>query len=398
MFHRNLLIAFITTLFFPLSSHAGFWTQSEIDKISKLSLNELKSVTDPSNKQLYDANAIKLGKMLFHENRMSSNHTISCASCHIEANEFTDNRTLAQGLRQGFRNTPSLLNAAQHNWFFADGAKDSLWAQALSSIENPAEQNFSRIEVLHFIIRDKTYRKLYEQIFKHQLPSQTAINQLPKKAGPNAKLEDLIAWKKLTRTQKDLANHVFVNIGKAIAAYVSTLKSSPTRFDLFVEELAENGKSDTLNKSEQRGLKLFISEKSSCSNCHGGPLFSNKEFHNIGTGIPGRDNGRSEVIESVIRDKFNCLGEFSDAKPEQCMELQYINKNRHSHSGAYKTPSLRGLIQTAPYMHDGRYKSLNEVIKHYIRASQSKPAITDLPPIDLSENQQTDIVNFLLTL
>ena len=134
--------------------------------------------------------------------------------------------------------------------------------------------------------------------------------------------------------------------------------------------MALKGASEILNDSEQRGLKLFIGAESGCANCHSGPLFGNKEFHNIGTGIPAKDNGRSEVIESVIRDEFNCLGKYSDAKPDQCMELKYINRNKHSLSGAFKTSSLRGIKDTAPYMHDGRYTSLHEVMEHYDRVSK----------------------------
>ena len=189
-----------------------------------------------------------------------------------------------------------------------------------------------------------------------------------------------------------------MNIGKSIAAYVTTLKSEVTHFDSFVEELKNTGSSEILSNSEQSGLKLFIGSRSGCANCHSGPLFSNKEFHNIGTGIRAKDNGRSEVIASVILDEFNCLGEYSDADPEQCMELKYVNKNKHGLSGAFKTSSLRGIKDTAPYMHDGRFTLLSEVLQHYIKISHLKSQVTDLPPIVLSEEQQADIISFLLAL
>ena len=391
------IIPSLLFIFIPLSGFAQDWSQNEIEKISSFSLKNLENPADPSNKYLHDPAVISFGKALFNDTRFSSNKKISCASCHIESSAFTDNRNLAVGLRQGFRNTPSLLNAAQHNWFFADGAKDSLWAQVLSSLENPAEQNFSRIELLHLIASDQELINQYELLFKNRLPSREEINKLPAKAGPNAKLAELISWKKLTNAQKHITNRVFVDIGKAIAAYVSTIKSEPTRFDLFVEELTLKGISETLNDSENRGLKLFTGVASGCSNCHSGPLFTNKEFHNIGTGIPAKDNGRSEVIESVIRDEFNCLGKYSDAKPDQCVELKYINRNKHSLSGAFKTSSLRGIKYTAPYMHDGRYMTLNEVMDHYTRMGKL-PRQTDLTLIDLSKDQKADIVNFLMTL
>ncbi len=146
------------------------------------------------------------------------------------------------------------------------------------------------------------------------------------------------------------------------------------------------------------GYKLFVSQKSGCANCHSGPLFTNKEFHNIGTGILARDNGRSEVIEAVIHDEFNCLSKYSDAKPEQCAELNYINRNKHGLSGAFKTPSLRNLSKTAPYMHDGRFTDLKQVLNYYSSIDEVKSKEVDLPPISLSEREQQDIINFLQTL
>ncbi len=301
-------------------------------------------------------------------------------------------------MQKGFRNTPTLLNAAHHNWFFADGSKDSLWAQVLSSIENPAEQDFTRVELLHLFQQDKTYKNLYELSFKTSLPLTSTLSTLPDKAGPNADLQGLLKWKKLTRKQRDSINIFFTNVGKSIASYVATIQSQASRFDNFVNELTNKGSSKILNTSEINGYKLFINQQSGCSNCHSGPLFTNKEFHNIGTGILAKDNGRSEVIEAVIHDEFNCLSKYSDAKPEQCTELNYINRNKHSLSGAFKTPSLRNLSKTAPYMHDGRFNNLQQVLKYYSGFDDEKAKEVDLPPISLTEKDQQNIINFLKTL
>ena len=388
----------ILLLFSFNSTVAKTWTGTEIETIQRFSIKHFEMPKDSSNKYLHNPKAIDLGKKLFHEERLSGNQKVSCNSCHIEKNAFTDNKNVAIGLRSGFRNTSTLENVGQHHWFFADGAKDSLWAQALSSIENPAEHNFSRIELIHFISTDTIYRKQYEELFNETLPSKVQLDKLPDKAGPNAKLEHLIAWKKLTPNQRKETNIIFSNIGKAIAAYVSSIKSKPTRFDAFIDELKSQKNISTLNPSEQRGLALFISPKTGCSNCHSGPLFSNKTFHNIATGIPGKDNGRSEIIESLIRDEFNCLSDYSDAKATECVELKYINKNKHQLAGTYKTSTLRSIKYTAPYMHDGRFKDLNEVIQHYISKSKNKNLATDLNKIDLSKKEQSDLINFLLTL
>ncbi|MEB8431350.1 hypothetical protein OO007_03860 [Cocleimonas sp. KMM 6892] len=391
----------IFTLFSILivsSISANSWSDKDIQQISAFTLKKLQPVKDPSNKYLLDKNVISLGEKLFSDTRLSSNKKISCASCHIKEKSFTDNHNLAVGLQKGFRNTPTLLNSAHHNWFFADGSKDSLWAQVLSSIENPAEQNFTRVELFNLFINDNTYKTLYESVFKQSLTKTSIATNLPAKAGPNADLQGLIEWKKLNSNQRDRINLFFTNIGKSIASYVTTLESKESRFDKFAYELSVTGRSSLLNKSEINGYKLFIDQKSGCSNCHNGPLFTNKEFHNIGTGILAYDNGRSEVINAVIHDEFNCLSKYSDAKKEECVELNYINRNKHGLSGAFKTPSLRNLSKTAPYMHDGRFSNLEEVLKYYSSIDEKRALEVDLPPISLTVKEQQDIVNFLLTL
>lgn len=392
------LTVLLSFLMLSVSLNAQTWSKDERNQLQNLSFYSLNPPTDPSNKYLNNPKAIKFGKSLFDDKRLSSNDKIACSSCHIEKYSFTDNRKLSIGLREGFRNTSTLLNSGYQNWYFADGAKDSLWSQALSSIENPDEQNFTRLEVMRLIAKDKNYRSQYKEIFKKTLPNDLELSSLASKAGPNAKLQDLIAWKKIAKQQRHEINKVFTNIGKVIAAYVTTIESPKTRFDSFIKDMEKNSTSNKLNESEQRGLRLFLSQESGCANCHSGPLFSNKTFHNVATGIPGKDNGRSEVIESLVRDEFNCLGKYSDAKKEECVELNFINRNKHQLFGSYKTSMLRGIGRSAPYMHDGRFDNLIDVIKHYESSSQIKPNITDLTPLELTDRQRQDLVNFLLTL
>ncbi len=365
--------------------------------LKSLSLSALKEPVDPSNQYLNNPNAIKFGEALFNDPSLSSTKTVSCASCHIGANAFMDSRTLALGKQQGIRNTPSLLNIGQQHWFFWDGRKDSLWSQALAPIENPKEHNLTRTELVHLIKANKRYKKQYKEIFGLSLENK-ALLKLPQRAGPNGNIKVLKKWKKLSTEQRKGINRIFSNIGKAIASYVATIKSQPSRFDQYVQELATTGDSRVLNDSEKRGLKLFLSQKSGCINCHNTPVFSNKEFHNIGTGIKAKDNGRSEVITELIHDPFNCLGDYSDAMPSQCLELKYMNKDKHALSGAFRTPSLKGISKTAPYMHDGRYKTLQDVLKHYSEIKDKKSLETDLPVINLSTQEQRDIIHFLLTL
>lgn len=385
-------------LFFSIPLYALEWSEEELNKIQQLFPENIPAHIDPSNRYINNKQAIKLGKRLFNEPLLSANRAVSCAGCHHTNKGFTDNRVVARGTRKGFRNTPTLLNVSEQNWFFWDGSKDSLWSQAMSSIENPSEHNFSRTEVLHFICNNRQYREMYERVFKQELPDDNALMAYPDKGGLNGNIAILESWKKLPRQQKELVNRTFSNIGKAIAAYVTTIKSPSTRFDHFVTQLLSTGHSQILNDSEQNGLKLFMSPEVGCSNCHSGSIFSNREFHNIGTGIRGIDNGRSEVIDAVIRDEYNCLGNYSDALQEECMDLLYANTDRHTLSGTFKTPTLRSVSKTAPYMHDGRYKSLYEVLDYYISVDGNMAQRTDLTVINVDKQEEANLVAFLKTL
>lgn len=384
-------------LFSPASLNALEWSEQELLKLEQFSALNAGVRRDPSNKFTSNIEAIKFGRMLFSNSQLSNNGRVSCASCHIAKRAFTDNRVIPRGRRRGFRNTPTLLNVSEQNWFFWDGSKDSLWAQASSSIENPEEQAFSRTQLFHLISKNRTYRDTYEKLFNHRLPDEENLRGYPYKASMSGSRSEQNKWKRLSQKQKRNINRAFANIGKAIAAYVSTIKSPPTRFDRFLKQLLRTGRSQILNDYEQIGLKLFIGN-AACSNCHSSSIFSDRTFHNIGTGIPAVDNGRSDVIDAVIQDDFNCLGQYSDARQEQCTALLYANTDRNTLGGSYKTPTLRSISKTAPYFHDGRYESLSEVLQHYSNVNSTIAQMTDLPVVNLTREDQKNIIAFLLSL
>lgn len=384
-------------LFLPAYLNALEWSEQEFIKLKQFSALNIGGRRDPSNKFTSNVEAIKFGRMLFSSSQLSNDGRVSCASCHIAKRAFTDNRVVPRGRRRGFRNTPTLLNVSEQNWFFWDGSKDSLWAQALSAIENPAEQDFSRTQLFHLISTNRTYRDTYEKLFNHRLPDEKHLRAYPYKASISGSRSEKNKWEQLSVEQKSNINRAFANIGKAIAAYVTTIKSPPTRFDRFLKQLLRTGRSQILNDSEQKGLKLFIGD-AACSNCHSSSIFSDRMFHNIGTGIPAVDNGRSDVIGAVIQDDFNCLGEYSDARQEQCTALLYANTDRYTLMGSYKTPTLRSISKTAPYFHDGRYENLYEVLRHYSNVDSAIAGITDLSVVNLSREEQKNIIDFLLSL
>src|SRR5690606_32821139 len=119
----------------------------------------------------------------------------------------------------------------------------------------------------------------------------------------------------------------------------------------------------------EQGLKLFIG-KARCTECHNGPLLTNNEFHNTGLlSYPGElpDRGRLDALNLVVNDPFNCLGQFSDADQTQCKELKFMRTGSEL-LGAFRTPSLRNLKNTEPYMHKGQLNTLEGVLEHYNEA------------------------------
>ncbi|MGB0846866.1 MAG: cytochrome-c peroxidase [Thiolinea sp.] len=359
-----------------------------------MSLNALQTKSDHSNQYAQNPSAAALGEKLFFDKRLSQNGEISCATCHHPDNYFTDGRIIALGQKVGKRNTPSLHGVAYNTWFFWDGRKDSLWSQALAPFENTAEHNFSRTNVAKLLFTDPTYNTLYTDVFgSNELPDLLA---LPDNAQPSGSITQIKAWKNIPTDHKRSINKLFTNTGKALAAFITTIQPLRTRFDDYVDAY-NSGQHDNkhLNDFELAGLRLFISPKAQCINCHFGPLFTNQSFHNVGTGRAGTDSGRAAALDKIRFDTFNCLGDYSDASDEQCNNLKFMQRDRHSLWGAFKTPTLRNVSNTAPYFHDGRSKTLAEVIDHYTQLEADK---THLQALELSAEEKQYLIAFLTAL
>ena len=154
----------------------------------------------------------------------------------------------------------------------------------------------------------------------------------------------------MSSAQRDAVTRVFVNIGKAIAAYERRIEFGASRFDNYVAALtAGQSGQGILTDDEVAGLRLFIG-KANCTQCHSGPLLTSNEFHN--TGVPPRpelaiDHGRLTGATAVLIDEFNCRSKWSDAR-EHCPELDFIVTGEHTLDRAYKVPSLRNVAERAP--------------------------------------------------
>lgn len=373
------------------------WTPAEIEQISSLSLRRLNALPpDPSNRVADDARAVALGQRLFFDTRLSSNGRVSCATCHLPEREFQDGTPLASGVGTTGRRTMPVAATAHSPFLFWDGRKDSQWSQALGPLESPVEHGGTRAQYAHVIAAN--YRTDYEAIFG-AIPD---LKRIPPIAGPVPEAAAARAWAGMSDAQRDAVTGIYVNIGKAIAAYERRIQYRASRFDRYVDGLrqATSTPQNALSPDEVAGLRLFIG-KGNCTQCHNGPLLTNNEFHN--TGVPARqglpaDAGRLAGADTVLRDEFNCRSRWSDAKPAQCAELEYLVTGAHTLQRAFKVPSLRNVAQRAPYMHAGQLATLREVLDHYRRAPAAPAGHSELKPLRLAANELRQLEAFLHTL
>ncbi len=257
---------------------------------------------------------VKLGRLLFHDRRLSRDGSLSCASCHDPERAFTDGRAVAQGVdgKQGTRNAPTLINRGYGASHFWDGRAPALEKQVLEPIFNPVEMALTP-----------------------------------------AGLE--------TRTKLTAAE-----IARALASYVRTIRSGDSRFDRHLY-----GETGALTRPEQKGLDLF-SSTANCWVCHTGSNFSDEQFHN--TGIAWRGGRLLDV------GRFAVTGAASDR-------------------GAFKTPTLREIARTAPYMHDGSLATLEEVVDYYNRGGNHNPGLHGaVRPLHLAPEDKRALVAFLRSL
>jgi cytochrome c peroxidase len=174
----------------------------------------------------------------------------------------------------------------------------------------------------------------------------------------------------MTEDDQHAIDTAFVNIGKAIAAYEHRLVSGPSPFDLYVRAMVSNDRAGMAAYPEaaRRGLLLFVGE-AGCRQCHSGPMLSDLEFHNIGVpsldGTLPDDPGRFEGIRTLQQNPFRANGHFSDEPDSIRARSTQTLLQSSEHWGAFRTPSLRNVARTPPYMHQGQFKTLGEVLAYY---------------------------------
>lgn len=327
---------------------------------------------DETNAWADDPGAAQLGQRLFFDTRLSQDGSQSCATCHDPEQGFADGRELAQGLGDLERHTPSLWNAAWQRWYFWDGRVDTLWGQAFQPLESPLEMGSSRTALARLIATSAELRGPYERVFG-ALPAALDAERLPEHARPVAGDDHhphARAWAQLTEARRAAVERVAVNAAKAIAAYERRLVSRRSPFDVFVEGLREDDgeKLAALSPAALAGARLFVG-KAGCRMCHSGPTFSDGEFHDIG--IPplggGRpaDPGRFEGLGALLAEPFNSASAHSDDRSgPRASALAHLARGPQTW-GEFKTPTLRNVALSPPYMHQGQKADLDAVLHYY---------------------------------
>ena len=407
MSERSKLLASLGLLIVLVAGGLGYiftrpaWTEVELVTLRTLWIGSLPPLKpDPSNQYGDDPAAAEFGKKLFFDTRFSSNREVACGTCHLPEKGFQDGLPLAQGVGTTNRRTMPIAGTAYSPWMFWDGRKDSQWAQALGPLESAVEHGGNRTFYAHLI--DEHYRAEYEAIFG-KLPDLSDQSRFPEAAGPVEDESARAAWEAMSPADRETVTQVYVNMGKAIAAYERQIMPTASRFDIYVQAALENDKktmNSTLTTEELEGLRLFIGP-ANCTRCHNGPLFTDNSFHN--TGVPAveslpEDTGREQGAQNVLADEFNCLSQYSDAEPDQCDELNFMVSEGHELTRAFKAPSLRNVTSRAPYMHAGQFTTLEAVLDHYNTAPAAPTGHSELEQLNFSETQMNAIIAFLYTL
>ena len=291
----------------------------------------------PADNQMTHAK-VALGRRLFFDPILSVDRTVSCASCHQPEHAFAspDEKPIGVKGKLGRRNAPTILNRSYGSIFSWDGRDESLEQQALGPLTSDTEMGGDLKTVLVALRDDEAYVKEFGDVFTD---------------ADSSNLDDLISEK---------------NLAMALACFERTLVSGNSAVDQF--RAAEY---EALSQSARQGLWIFES-RGGCWNCHSGENFTDEKFHNTGVefGQPNRDEGRFEHTK-VESDKFT-----------------------------FKTPTLRDVEHSAPYMHDGSVKTLREVVEFYNRGGHPDDPGLDkkMKPLKLSEEEVEFLVDFLKAL
>jgi cytochrome c peroxidase len=306
---------------------------------------------------------VALGEKLFNDKRLSADDSVSCATCHDPKRGFVDHRATSEGIGKqvGKRNAPTVLAAMFNATQFWDGRAPTLEEQAKLPILNPIEMGQKTPEDVVAKVRGiPEYAQQFRTVF-----------------GRDVTYDDLAA---------------------AIAAFERTHDGADSPFDRYL-----HGQEDAIGPDARRGWALF-NGKARCTNCHAfsitSPLFSDQKFHNIGIAAHKSDfvqlaRKATATVRAGDVDQIDRLALETDLS-----ELgRFLVTKQPADVGAFKTPTLRNVAVTAPYMHDGSLATLWDVMDHYNKGGIPNPFLDGgMQRLGLSESDIDDMVAFLFSL
>lgn len=278
----------------------------------------------------YSAEKAELGRLLYFDNRISADGTLSCATCHHPKTGFTDCLPVSTGIRgqKGGVSSPTVINRAYGMLQFWDGRASSLEAQAVGPMANPIEMGSTHAMVVETLRKIPGYRARFKKVFGTE-------------------------------------EFTLDEVAKAIATFERTVVSGDSPYDKY-----KAGQKSAMTASQVRGMDVYFN-KAKCDKCHEGPNFTLNSFHNLGVG----------------QDKAN---------PD---EGRYAVTKNPADFGAFKTPTLREIEHTGPYMHDGSLKTLEEVVDYYDKGGiPNKNLDPEMKKLNLTATEKTDLVAFLKAL
>lgn len=323
------------------------------------SSDAIKSFT-PADNPITDAKA-KLGDMIFDEKRVSADNSVACNTCHSPRNGFTTHTPASRGVGDqiGKRNAPSILNAMFYKSMFWDGRAASLEEQATLPILNPIEMGQKDPQdVVAKLAAIPEFVTAFQQVFGHP-----------------------VNW-------EDMA--------KALAAFERTRLSTEAPFDRFLR-----GDEKAMNASQRRGWTLFTG-KARCATCHtydaALPLFGDNRFHN--TGVFARGQDFNQLAKAAAKSAGNQAEIDKLALATDDSDLgRFLVTQKREDIGAFKTPFLRDVLLTGPYMHNGTLETLWDVVEFFNKGGEHNPFLdNEMKPLGLTESEVDDLVNFLGTL
>lgn len=345
----------------------------------------------PTNRVADDAAAALLGQRLFFDTGLSPSGDQSCASCHDPARMLSSASAELTGPLP--RLAPPLVGAAWQDWAGWAGACDSAWCAAATALEAPGQLDGDRLSLARHIAEDTTLKSDYEAIFG-ELP---ALDGLPDRARPSG--EQAEAWEALPAETQAALTEVLANVGKSWEAWMRQLAPGESTLDRYIDALSQGDTTGGghLSDSAVRGLIAFTADHS-CWTCHSGAMMADG-FANLGlsAGAGTSEPDRVEGLATALASEFSGAGSWSD-DPEAGAAKLTAAEEEDAVAGAVRVPGLRTTGATAPFMHDGRFATLDEVLRFYSELPDTAavgtrdPALT---PYTLSNDDIADLRAFL---